>query len=102
MTRAFSEGTVYLDFLLPRFQSVTNSTWNGAAIVVVFWSSQHLVIPFIPDGTHLVSRLLGALLITAGLTLTFVLLCRRLPAATAVHWLSDASTAILAAFAVNR
>lgn len=65
--RAIPEGMVYLGFLTPRLQSVTNSTWKGAAIVVVFWSSQHLVIPFIPDGTYLVSRLLGALLITSGL-----------------------------------
>lgn len=92
---------VYLGFLLPRLQAVTDSTWKGAAIVVVFWSAQHLTIPFIPDVTYLVSRMLGVLLITAGLTLTFVLLRRRLLASTAVHWLSDASTAVLAAFALT-
>ncbi|MBT2539114.1 hypothetical protein [Arthrobacter sp. ISL-69] len=53
---------------------------KGAAVVVFFWSAQHLVIPYFPDGTDLVSRLIGALLIT----------------------LSDATTAILAACAVNR
>lgn len=98
---AFTEAMVYLGFLLPRLQAVTDSSWRGAAIVVFFWSTQHLVIPFIPDGTYLVLRLLGALLITAGLTLTFVLLRRRLLASIAVHWLSDTSTAILAAFVLT-
>lgn len=99
---AFTEGLVYLGFLLPRLQAFTGSAWKGAAIVVCFWSAQHLVIPFIPDGTYLISRLLGALLVTAGLTLTFVFLRRRLLASAAVHWLSDASTAILAAFVLTR
>jgi hypothetical protein len=39
------------------------------------------VIPFILDGTYLISRFIGALLITAGLTLSFVLLRRRRPLA---------------------
>lgn len=99
---AFTEEMVYLGFLLPRLQAVTDSTWRAVAIVVFFWSAQHLVIPFIPDGTYLISRLLGALLITAGLTLTFVLLRRRLLASTAVHWLSDTSTAILAGLVLTR
>lgn len=93
---------VYLGFLLPRLQAFTGSGWKGAAVVVCFWSAQHLVIRFIPDGTYLISRLLGAPLVTAGLTLTFVRLRRRLLASTAVHWLSDASTAILAAFVLTR
>jgi hypothetical protein len=45
--------------------------------------------------------MLGAFLITAGLTLTFVLLRRWLPASIGVHWLSDASTAVLATFALT-
>lgn len=99
---AFTEEMVYLGFLLPRLQALTGSTWKAAAVVVFFWSAQHLAIPFIPDGTYLASRFLGALLIAAGLTLSFVLLRRRLLATTAVHWLSDASTAILATFLLTR
>jgi hypothetical protein len=98
---AFTEAMVYLGFLLPRLHAVADSTRKRAAIVVFFWGAQHLVIPFIPDGTYLISRLLGALLVTADLTVTFVLLRRRLLASTAVHWLSDTSTAILAAFALT-
>jgi membrane protease YdiL (CAAX protease family) len=99
---AFTEEMVYLGFLLPRLQAVTGRTWKTAAVVVFFWSAQHLVIPFIPDGTYLISRMLGALLITTGLTLSFVLLRRRLLATTTVHWLSVASTAILATLFLTR
>ena len=99
---AFTEGMVYLGFLLPRLQVLTGRVWKAAALVVLFWSAQHLVVPYLADGTYLVSRFLGALLITAGLTLSFVLLRRRLMATTTVHWLSDASTAFLAALFLNR
>lgn len=37
---AFSEAMVYLGFLLPRLQAVTDSNWKGAAIVVFFWSTE--------------------------------------------------------------
>ncbi|GAB2711526.1 CPBP family intramembrane glutamic endopeptidase [Arthrobacter bambusae] len=99
---AFTEEITYLGFLLPRLQTRTGRTWKAAAIIIFFWSAQHLVIPFIPDGTYLISRFLGALLITAGLTMSFVLLRRRLLATTAVHWLSDASTAILTTLILGR
>ena len=98
---AFTEQVTYLGYLLPRLQTLTGRIWTAGAIVVTFWSAQHLVIPFIPDGTYLSSRFIGALLITAGLTLSFVLLRRRLLATTAVHWLSNATTAIVTALLLN-
>lgn len=99
---AFTEQITYLGYLLPRLQTLTGRIWTAAAVVVFFWSAQHLVIPFILDGTYFISRFIGALLITAGLTLSFVLLRRRLLATTAVHWLSNASTAVLSALFLGR
>lgn len=99
---AFTEEIVYLGFLLPRLQAATGRTWTAACAVVLFWSMQHLVLPFIPDGTYLVSRWLGAFLITAAMTLAFLLLRRKLLATTTVHWLSNASTAVMAMLLLSR
>jgi membrane protease YdiL (CAAX protease family) len=90
---AFTEELVYLGFILPRLEVAFGNKWVAAAVTVFFWTTQHLAIPFIADPAYLVSRWLGALMITAAMTVTFLLLRRRLLAATVVHWFSDAATA---------
>ncbi|MCU1505130.1 MAG: hypothetical protein JWP05_99 [Microbacteriaceae bacterium] len=99
---AITEELVYLGFILPRLEVAFGNRWAAAAVTVFFWTGQHLVIPFIPDPSYLVSRWLGALMITGAMTVTFLLLRRRLLAATVVHWLSDAATAAAAVFFLAR
>jgi membrane protease YdiL (CAAX protease family) len=92
---AVTEQLFYLGYLLPRLERLTGRTWLAVAIVVVAWGAQHLAIPFIADGTYLLSRLLTALLVALGMTLVFVLLRRRLVTTTLIHWVADAPTALL-------
>lgn len=90
-----AEELLYLGFLLPRIEALSGKTWLAALIVVFFWGLQHLAIPYLADGTYLVSRVLAAFAATGGVTLVYVLWKRRLVAMIGVHYLADLSTAIL-------
>lgn len=92
---AVTEQVFYLGYLLPRLDALTGRTWVAVVIVVAVWGGQHLVIPFIPDATYLISRLLTALVVSLGMTLVFVWLRRRLLTTTLIHWVADAPTALL-------
>lgn len=94
---ALAEELVYLGYLLPRLEALWGRTWAAALAVVAFWGLQHLAIPFIPDATYLVSRVLAACAATGGITLVYILWRRRLVAMIAAHYLFDLSTALLIA-----
>ncbi len=92
-----AEQLMYLGYLLPRLEARTGKTWLAAVLVAAMWGAQHFAIPFMWDGTYLLSRVLAATAATGGFVLAYVLLRRRLVAAMGAHWLADASTAFLAA-----
>lgn len=92
-----TEQLVYLGYLLPRIEALTDRTWPAVMAVVFFWGLQHIAIPFIGDATYLVSRALAA---TAAVSLfppVFVLARRRLVPLIGAHYIADLSTAFLAA-----
>lgn len=92
---AIAEELVYLGYLLPRLEALWGRTWAAALAVVAFWGLQHLAIPYIPDPTYLLSRVLAACAATGGITLVYILWRRRLAAMIAAHYLFDLSTAFL-------
>jgi membrane protease YdiL (CAAX protease family) len=85
----------YLGYLLPRLEALSGKTWVAAAAVTFFWGLQHIAIPFLPDTTYLLWRLLSAWAATGGMTLVFILLRRRLVATIAAHYLFDLSTGFM-------
>lgn len=91
-----AEELMYLGYLLPRLEVLTGKTWLAVVLVIFFWGLQHLAIPFIADGTYLLSRVLAAFAATGGMTLVFVLWRRRLVPLIGVHYIADLSTAMLA------
>lgn len=90
-----AEELMYLGYLLPRIEALSGKTWLAVLVVIFFWGLQHFAIPFIADGTYLVSRVLAAFAATGGMTLVFVLWRRRLVPLIGVHYIADLSTAIL-------
>ncbi len=99
---AFTEETTYLGYALPRLEALFGRAWVPALLVVFFWALQHITMPLIFDGRYLLYRALSALPVTATITLLFYFRGRRLLPLMVMHWLSNALTAILAAFLVVR
>lgn len=85
----------YLGYLLPRVQALSGRTWVAALVVTFFWGLQHLAIPYIADGTYLLSRVLAAWAATGGITLVYVLWRRRLIAMIGAHYVFDLATGFL-------
>lgn len=91
-----AEELVYLGYLLPRIEVLSGRTWVAVLVVTFFWGLQHLAMPWIDDGTYLVSRVLAAWGVTGGMTLVFVLWRRRLIPLIGVHYIADLTTAVMA------
>ena len=85
----------YLGYLLPRVEALSGRTWLAVLVVTFFWGLQHVAIPFIADGTYLVSRVLAAWAATGGITLVFVLWRRRLVPIIGAHYVFDLATGFL-------
>jgi membrane protease YdiL (CAAX protease family) len=85
----------YLGYLLPRLEALSGRTWLAAILVTFFWGLQHLANPFIPDATHLISRVLAAWVAVGGVTLVYLLGKRRLVPIIGAHYLIDLFTGFL-------
>jgi len=85
----------YLGYLLPRLEALSGRAWLAAFLVTFFWGLQHLANPFIPDVTHLISRLLAAWVAVGGVTLVYLLGRRRLVPIIGAHYLIDLFTGFL-------
>jgi membrane protease YdiL (CAAX protease family) len=90
-----TEELVYLGYLLPRLEALFGRTWLAVLVVIVFWGLQHLAIPFLPDGTYLVARVIAAMAAVSGFAVVFVLWRRRLIPLIGAHYIADLSTAII-------
>lgn len=90
-----TEELVYLGYLLPRIEVFSGRTWVAVTVVTIFWGLQHLTMPFLPDTTYLVSRVLAATAAVSGFAIVFVLWRRRLLPLIGAHYVADLSTAIL-------
>ncbi len=90
-----AEELVYLGYLFPRVEALSGKSWLAVLIVTFFWGLQHLAIPFIGDGTYLLSRVLAASVAVGGITLVYVLWRRRLVPIIGAHYLFDLSTGFL-------
>lgn len=96
---AFTEELTYLGYALPRLEAATGRA-AAVMLVLVFWSLQHLALPFLPDATYLVHRGITPLPVVGMTTLAYFLVGRRLLPLIVVHWLGDTLTAYLAVSAV--
>jgi membrane protease YdiL (CAAX protease family) len=85
----------YLGYLFPRLEALSGRTWLAALLVILFWGLQHLANPFIPDATHLISRVLAAWVAVGGVTLVYILGRRRLVPIIGAHYLIDLFTGFL-------
>ena len=85
----------YIGYLLPRLEARSGRTWLAASLVVLFWGLQHLANPFIPDATHLISRVLAAWVAVGGVMLVYLLGKRRLVPIIGAHYLIDFFTGFL-------
>ena len=90
-----TEELVYLGYLLPRMEVFSGNRWIAVVVVTFFWGLQHFAIPFLPDTTYLVSRVLAAAAAVSAVSLVFVLWRRRLLPLIGAHYVADLSTAIL-------
>jgi len=90
-----AEELVYLGYLLPRVEARLGKSWLAVLIVTFFWGLQHLAIPFIANGTYLLSRVLAASVAVGGITLVYVLWRRRLVPIIGAHYVFDLSTGFL-------
>ncbi len=94
-----TEELVYLGFLLPRLEALTRRRWIAVTLVIAFWGAQHAAIPFLPDGTYIISRVTAALAATSLFPIAFVIFRRRLLPFIGVHYIADLATAFLATLA---
>lgn len=85
----------YLGYLQPRLEAMTGRAWLSGLLVTLFWGLQHLANPFIPDATHLISRVLAAWVAVGGVTLVYLLGRRRLVPIIGAHYLIDLFTGFL-------
>lgn len=92
---AFTEELTYLGYVLPRLEEL-HGRWPAVLVVVLFWTLQHLALPFLPDAKYLVHRAVTPLPVVGMTTLAYFLVGRRLLPLIVVHWLGDALTAYLA------
>lgn len=90
-----TEEILYLGYALPRLEALVGKV-AGIALVLTFWSLQHLALPLLPDAGYLLHRAVTPLPIVGAMTLAYFLVGRRLLPLIVVHWLGDLSTALLA------
>jgi hypothetical protein len=93
---SITEELVYLGFLLPRLEAMAGKTWQAILLVIFFWGLQHLAMPWLPDSTYLVSRVLAAWFAISLFPVVFAFWGRRLVPLIAIHYLVDLFTAVLA------
>lgn len=93
---SITEELVFLGYLLPRLEAMSGKTWQAILLVVFFWGFQHLAMPWLPDSTYLVSRVLAACFAISLFPVVFVFWGRRLAPLIAIHYLVDLLTAFLA------
>lgn len=91
----FTEEMTYNGYLLPRLEVLTKRRAIAVAIVVVFWSLQHVALPFVPDTRYLIFRTLGAATVAISATVLYLFVTRRrlLPLIVA-HWFIDTAAAL--------
>lgn len=90
-----TEELVYIGYLLPRMEVRSGKTSFAIVAILFFWGLQHIAIPWIPDTTYLLWRLLSATVAIAGFPVVFVLWGRRLVPLIAIHYIADLTTALM-------
>jgi hypothetical protein len=92
---AFTEQLVYLGYLFPRLECVGHNTLVASAIVILFWSLQHTMLPFVADATYVVYRTITVMpvAVTAVVLYLFVTRRRLLPLMT-MHMVADVLAAV--------
>lgn len=83
---AFTEELTYLGFIFPRLVRITKRTWLASILIILFWTLQHIAMPFIPDGRYLFYRTISALPVIITTTLIFLLGGRKIPSLIFAHW----------------
>jgi len=91
-----TEELVYIGYLLPRMEVRSGKTSLAIIAILFFWGLQHIAIPWIPDTTYLLWRLLSAAAAIAGFPVVFVLWGRRLVPLIVIHYIADLTTAFMA------
>jgi membrane protease YdiL (CAAX protease family) len=86
---------VYLGYLFPRLERVGHDKLLASAVVILFWSLQHTMLPFVPDATYVVYRTITVMpvAITAVVLYLFVTRRRLLPLMI-MHMVADVLAAL--------
>jgi hypothetical protein len=87
-----TEQATYSGYSLPRLQILSGSTALAVALVAIFWSFQHAVMPLTLDPHFMIYRALAPLPFSTFQALLYLRLRRIVPLATA-HWLMDGGDA---------
>jgi uncharacterized protein len=88
------EQTTYNGYVLPRLQLLSGNTPLAVALVAMFWSFQHCVLPLTFDFDFMLYRMLSPLLFSTFIALVYLRIRRIVPLATA-HWLMDGASAFI-------
>lgn len=89
-----TEQTTYNGYLAPRFQALSGSTGLAVALVALFWSFQHAVMPLTFDSDFMFYRALAPIPFSVFQLLLYLRIRRIVPLATA-HWLMDGGDAFV-------
>ena len=63
--------------MLPRLEVLIKRRAIAVAIVLVFWSLQHVALPFVPDTRYLIFRTLGAATVAISAAVLYLFVTRR-------------------------
>lgn len=89
-----TEEMTYNGYVLPRLQVLTGRTWIAVAITGFWFSAQHCMFPFIPDGRYIAFHFLLFLPFLLVWMLIYLRI-RRLSPMILAHWPMDLGVAIM-------
>lgn len=92
LTIAFSELPTYLGYCMPRLAKQIHSSWKAWLLASLALASQHMFLPFLPDGRYLLWRLGMYLPFALFIGLVLKFRPQLLPYFVVVHALIDVST----------
>lgn len=90
----FTEQMTYNGYIVPRLQIMRGGTVAAIALVAIFWSAQHAVMPVTFDGHFMLYRALAPIPFSIFEVLVYLRLRRIVPLAIA-HWLMDGADAFM-------
>lgn len=97
MINSVVEEATYQAYVLPRLEALTGHTWIAFTAVAFWWTAQHCVLGFVPDGRSLLCRFLGFL---PGIIIVVAIYARtrRLAPLIVGHWMIDITAVVMTAF----